>query len=70
MEEKDFDLFLQKDVNNYIAVQDQDLICKGADVNRYDEDAIFKNNNARILDIALVEHLVHGEDIYQTLRIM
>jgi hypothetical protein len=67
LEEKDFDLFLQKDVNNYIAVKDGELICKGADVNRYHEDALFKNNNARILDIALVEHLVNGADIYQTL---
>jgi hypothetical protein len=67
LEEKDFDLFLQKDVNNYIAKKDGNLICKGADVNRYEEDAFFKNNNARILDIALVDHLVHGKDIYQTL---
>ena len=67
LEEKDFDLFLQKDVNNYIAVKGDDLICKGADVNRYDEDALFKNNNARILDIALVDHLVHGKDIMKSL---
>jgi len=68
LEEKDFDLFLQKDVNNYIAVKpDGNLICKGADVNRYEEDALFKNNNSRILDICLVEHLVNGADIYQTL---
>jgi hypothetical protein len=68
LEEKNFEQFLQKDVNNYIAVKnDGNLICKGADVNRYEEDALFKNNNARILDICLVEHLVHGKDIYQTL---
>ena len=67
LEEKDFDLFLQKDVNNYIAVKDENLICKGADVNRYEGDALFKNNNARILDIALVDYLVHGKDIYQSL---
>jgi hypothetical protein len=67
LEEKDFDLFLQKDVNNYIAIKDGNLICKGADVNRYEEDALFRNNNARILDIALVDHLVHGKDIYQSL---
>jgi hypothetical protein len=67
LEEKDFDQFLQKDVNNYIAVKGENLICKGADVNRYEEDALFKNNNARILDICLVNHLVHGDDIYQTL---
>jgi hypothetical protein len=68
LEEKDFDQFIQKDVNNYIAVKkDGSLICKGADVNRFEEDALFKNNNARILDICLVKHLVEGADIYQTL---
>jgi hypothetical protein len=67
LEETDFDLFLMKDVNNYIAVKDGNLICKGADVNRYHDDALFKHNNARILDIALVEHLVNGKDIWQTL---
>lgn len=67
LEEKNFEIFHQKDVNNYIAVTGDKLICKGADVNRYEEDAIFKNNNARILDICLVEHLVHGKDIWDTL---
>lgn len=69
LEEKNFDLFLQKDVNNYIAVKNGGSpICKGGDVNRYEEDAIFKNNNARILDIALVDYLVHGKDILATLK--
>ncbi len=68
LEEKDFDLFLQKDVNNYIAVKGDKLICKGGDVNRFEEDAIFKNNNARILDIALVNHLVYGKKIRTTLE--
>jgi hypothetical protein len=68
LEEKDFDLFLQKDVNNYIAVKGDKLICKGGDVNRFEEDALFKNNNARILDIALVNHLVYGKKIRTTLE--
>lgn len=69
LEEKDFDLFLQKDVNNYIAISRKgDLICKGADVNLYEEDALFKTNNARILDIALVDHLLHGKEISDTLH--
>ena len=29
LEEKDFDLLLQKDVNNYIAVKGEKIICKG-----------------------------------------
>jgi len=68
LEEKDFVQFIQKDVNNYIALKPNGgMICKGADVNRFEEDAIFKNNNARILDICLVEHLVHGKDIWDNL---
>jgi hypothetical protein len=67
LEEKIFDLLVQKDVNNYIAVKQDSLICKGGDVNRYEEDAFFKNNNARILDIALVDYLVKGKDISETI---
>lgn len=67
LEEKDFDLVVQKDVNNYIAVKGEKMICKGGDVNRYIKDAYFKNNNARILDIALVDFLVHGKDVLNTI---
>ena len=67
LEGKDFDLFLQKDVNNYIATTGEKIICKGGDVNRYKQDAYFRNNNARILDIALVNKLVHKKDITETL---
>jgi hypothetical protein len=68
LEEKNFDLLVQKDVNSYIAVKDEKIICKGGDVNRYEKDAIFKNNNARILDIALVNFLLYEKDILKTLR--
>lgn len=68
LEEKFFPLFHQKDVNNYIAVKPNgDLICKGADVNRYKEQALFKNANARILDICLVNKLVYNKDVSETL---
>lgn len=67
LEEKNFDQFIQKDVNNYIAVSGSKMICKGADVNRYEKDAFFKNNNARILDIALVDFLLHGKDYLETI---
>lgn len=68
LEEDHFDLFIQKDVNNYIAIQDGQLKCKGGDVNRYHADAVFKNNNARIIDIALVDKLVYGKDVLTTLQ--
>lgn len=67
LEEKIFDTFVQKDVNNYIAVKGEKFICKGGDVNRYEKDEFFKNNNARILDIALVEFLIHGIDPLTTI---
>lgn len=67
LEEDSFDLFIQKDVNNYVAKQNGELKCKGGDVTRYHKDAFFKNNNARILDIALVEKLVNNKDILDTL---
>lgn len=67
LEEDDFDLFIQKDVNNYIAKKGNDLTCKGGDVTRYHSDALFKNNNSRILDIAMVNKLVHGKDVLDTL---
>jgi hypothetical protein len=68
LEEKNFDLFVQKDVNNYIAVRNGVPVeCKGGDVNRYEKDAFFKNNNARILDLCLVEHLIYGKDILATI---
>lgn len=67
LEEKNFDLFVQKDVNNYVAVKGEKMICKGGDVNRYEKDEFFKNNNSRILDIALVEYLIHGVDPLTTI---
>lgn len=68
LEEDFFTTFIQRDVNNYIAVEkDGYLHLKGGDVTRYHQDALFKNNNARILDIAIVNKLVHGKDVLDTL---
>jgi hypothetical protein len=68
LEEDNFDLFVQRDVNNYIGkFPNGKLKCKGGDVNRYLEPGLFKNNNARILDMALVNHVIHGVDVLDTL---
>lgn len=67
LEEDEFDIIIQKDVNNYIAKKGNDIKCKGGDVSRYHADAVFKNNNARILDIALVDKLLYDKDIVETL---
>jgi len=67
LEEDNFDLFIQKDVNNYIGVKGDYIKCKGGDVNKFSGDKYFSNNNARIIDIAVVNKLVHNKDVLETL---
>lgn len=78
--EKDFDLvleedmfttFIQKDVNNYIGVSpDGHIKVKGGEVGRYEnkENYYFKNTSLRIIDIALVNHLVYDKPVINTIR--
>lgn len=68
LEEEKFDRLIQKDVNNYIAVDDEEIKVKGGDVSRYHFDSDFRNNNARIIDIAIVEYILNGTDILTTLH--
>lgn len=67
LEEDHFDLFIQKDVNNYIGLENGKVKVKGGDVGRYKEDSWFKNNNLRIVDIAIVNKLVYDTDILETI---
>ena len=68
LEQDIFEKFYQRDVNNYIAVTPSGKIkTKGGDVNRFHEDMIFKNNNARIVDKCIVNKLVYGRDVLDTL---
>ena len=61
--------WIQRDVNNYIAVEDNGKITvKGGDVNKYQTNKYFSNNSARIVQIAMVEHLVYGTDIIDVLQ--
>lgn len=63
-----FKHWIQKDVNNYIAVTDKDQIkVKGGDVNKYHDNRFFANNDVRITHIALVDFLVYGKRIDETL---
>lgn len=62
-----FDRWIQKDVNNYIAVEeDGSITVKGGDVNKYKVNKFFSNNSIRIVQIAMVENLVNGTDIFDT----
>lgn len=68
LEDEGYDLFIQKDVNNYIAVAtDGYITAKGGDVRRFGKDSPFNNNSLRIVDIALVDHLINGADVLDTI---
>lgn len=58
LEEDTFDLWIQKDVNNYVARKGDHIKTKGGEVNKYDRDNFFSNNDARIIHIALVNKLL------------
>lgn len=62
-----FTHWIQKDVNNYIAVEeDGKITVKGGEVNKYQTNKFFSNNSTRIVQIAMVEKLVHGTDPFDT----
>lgn len=67
LEVDEFDSWIQKDVNNYMATQDDYIKVKGGEVNKYHDNRFFDNNNCRILQIAMVEKLIHGTDPLETL---
>ena len=59
--------WIQRDVNNYIAVEeDGSVTVKGGDVNKYQTNKFFSNNSNRITQIAMVEYLVHRTPILDT----
>ena len=65
----EFDRWIQKDVNNYVAVApDGHIKVKGGDCNKYKEDKLFSNNNARIIHMALVDNLLFGTEVWKTVR--
>lgn len=64
MERDEFKQFIQRDVNNYIAeTSDGYVLVKGGDVNNYHANSDYATNNTRIVDIAIVEHLLYGKDV-------
>lgn len=67
LETDEYDEWIQKDVNNYVARIGDEIEVKGGEVNKYHENKFFKNNDCRIIQIAVVEKLVHGIEPYKTL---
>lgn len=68
LETDDYDEWIQKDVNNYIARSGDTIEVKGGEVNKYHENKFFQNNDCRIVQIALVEKLLYGTDPMTTLQ--
>lgn len=69
LEEDNYTRLIQKDVNNYLAIEpDGKIKVKGADVKKYFADDMFGNNNIRISDIAIVDYLVYGTPVLETLK--
>lgn len=63
-----FSNWIQSNVNNYIAVTKSGyVVTKGSDVNKYNEHKYFANNDIRITHIALVDYLIHGKPVQDTL---
>ncbi|WDF81849.1 hypothetical protein PQ472_07905 [Lacticaseibacillus pabuli] len=68
LEHDHFTKLVQKDVNNYVGVHDDgSLKTKGGDVSRYKSDSAFRNNSTRIVDIAIVNKVIYGKDVVDTL---
>lgn len=74
LELDEFSRWIQKDVNNYIAVTKSGKIkTKGGDVNNYldyekgGRNYYFNNANTRIVQKALVDYLLYDKDIYDTI---
>lgn len=61
-----FDKMIQRDVNNYISVTNGKITAKGGDVNHYAASLPFKNDNCRIVQIALVDYLAKGIPVKDT----
>ena len=67
LELDEFDLWIQKDVNNYVARTGDTVKTKGGECNKYSEEKFFSNNDARIIQIALVDKLIFGKDVLATI---
>ena len=64
-----FTKWIQANVNNYVAQTDSGyIVTKGGDVNKYHEPRYFANNDIRITHIALVDYLLHGVPVQETIR--
>ena len=68
MDYSEYERFIQKSVNDYIAVQPNGrLYLKGGDTNMYFAPRVYQTVTARICQIALVDNLVYDKPVLDTL---
>lgn len=68
LEAERFDRWIQKDVNNYVALSGDEIKVKGGDTKKYHGCDPFGNADARIVHIALVEYLIHNTPVEETFK--
>lgn len=68
LEKTIFEKWIQKDVNNYIAISGDHIKAKGGMVARFQNPKLFNNNSTRIIDVALAEFLLNGTPIEDTIQ--
>lgn len=62
-----YDKFLQRDVNNYIALINGQIETKGSGIGGFEADQFFSNNSNAIVKKAAVNKILFGTDIEDTL---
>ncbi len=68
LETEQFTTWIQANVNNYLAVTESGyVVTKGGDVSKYHDHNYFANNDIRIVQMALVDYLIKGIPIQETL---
>lgn len=67
LEAPKFTKVIQKNVNNYIAVGDDEIKIKGA-FNNIDGTSYFKNNNEAIINLCVYNHYIHNKSVVDTIE--
>ena len=62
-----YDKFLQRDVNNYIALIDGKIETKGGGIGGFEADQFFSNNSNAVVKKAAVNKILFGTDIEDTI---
>ena len=62
-----YDKFLQRDVNNYVALIDDKIETKGSSIGGFNADQFFSNNSQAIVKKAAVNKILFDKEIEETL---